>query len=292
MSVVGALLRRNLRIYFRDRLGVFFSLLGALVLFVLYMLFLRSLQTSSLESSFPNATTGTVSAFVDTWMFAGIIGITTITTGLGAFTIFVDDAATARFRDFVVSPIRRSQLVLGYLLSSVVVALIMSMLIFALSLLYMFFVDGLVLTVARIAAIVGIVALSCTAFAALSAFAVSFVRTPGAFAALSTIVGTTLGFLAGAYVPIGLFPEGVRNLINAMPFGQTATLIRQQLSEPTVEALTHGQPEAATHLNELFGITASVGDWQVPTGYVVAVLLAMAVLFTALATLRIRRRLR
>jgi multidrug/hemolysin transport system permease protein len=292
MSVVLALLRRNLRIYFRDRLGVFFSLLGALVLFVLYMLFLRSLQTSSLESSFPNATTGTISAFVDTWMFAGIIGITTITTGLGAFTIFVDDAATARFRDFVVSPIRRSQLVLGYLLSSVVVALIMSMLIFALSLLYMFFVDGLVLTVARIATVVGIVILSCTAFAALSAFAVSFVRTPGAFAALSTIVGTTLGFLAGAYVPIGLFPEGVRNLINAMPFGQTATLIRQQLSEQTVETLTHGQPEAATHLNQLFGITAAVGDWQVPTGYVVGVLLAMAVLFTTLATLRIRRRLR
>lgn len=66
MSVVAALLRRDLRIYFRDRLGVFFSLLGALVLFVLYMLFLRSLQTSSLESSFPNATTGTISAFVDT----------------------------------------------------------------------------------------------------------------------------------------------------------------------------------------------------------------------------------
>lgn len=225
-------------------------------------------------------------------MFAGIIGITTITTGLGAFTIFIDDSATARFRDFVVSPIRRSQLVLGYLLSSVIVALIMSMLIFALSLLYMFFVDGLVLSVARIAAVVGVVVLSCTAFAALSAFIVSFVRTPGAFAALSTIVGTTLGFLAGAYVPIGLFPEGVRNLINAMPFGQTATLIRQQLSEPTVDTLTHGQAEAATHLNELFGITASVGDWQVPTGYVVAVLLAMAVLFTALATLRIRRRLR
>jgi len=292
MSVIGAILRRNLRIYFRDRLGVFFSLLGALVLFVLYMLFLRSLQTSSLESSFPHATTGEISAFVDTWMFAGIIGITTITTGLGAFTTFVDDAATARFRDFVVSPIRRSQLVLGYLLSSVTVALIMSLVILALSLLYMLIVDGLVLTVGQIAAVLGLTVLSCTGFAALSAFAVSFVRTPGAFAALSTIAGTTLGFLAGAYVPVGLFPEGVANLINAMPFGQTATLIRQQLSQQTLDTLTAGQPQAAAHISQLFGITAAVGDWQVPAGYVIAVLLAMAVVFTTLATLRIRRRLR
>ncbi len=76
MTVILAITGRNLRLYFRDRLGVFFSLLGALVLFLLYMLFLRSLQTSSLESSFPDASPATISAFVDTWMFAGIISIT------------------------------------------------------------------------------------------------------------------------------------------------------------------------------------------------------------------------
>jgi multidrug/hemolysin transport system permease protein len=191
-----------------------------------------------------------------------------------------------------VSPIRRSQLVLGYLLSSVIVALIMSLVILAISLLYMLIVDGLMLSIGHIAAVLGLIVLSCTGFAALSALAVSFVRTPGAFAALSTIAGTTLGFLAGAYVPVGLFPEGVRNLINAMPFGQTATLIRQQLSQQSLDTLTDGQPAAVDHLSAYFGITAAVGDWQVPTGYVIAVLLGMAVLFTTLATLRIRRRLR
>ncbi len=292
MTVILAITGRNLRLYFRDRLGVFFSLLGALVLFLLYMLFLRSLQTSSLESSFPDASSATISAFVDTWMFAGIISITTITTGLGAFSTFVDDAAAGRFRDFVASPIRRSQLVLGYLLSSVAIALSMSLLILILSFIYMFFADGLVLTPGRLAIVLGEVALSCVAFAAVSAFVVSFVRTPGAFSALSTLVGTTLGFLAGAYVPIGLFPEGARSLINALPFGQTATIIRAQLSEQTLLALTEGQPAAADYLRDFFGITATVGDWHVPTAYVVGLLIAMAAVFTTLAALRIRRRLR
>jgi len=291
MNAIAAITLRNLRIYFRDRLGVFFSLLGALVLFLLYMLFLRSLQTSSLEGSFPNADSATISAFVDTWMFAGIIGVTTITTGLGAFSTFVDDAAAGRFRDFVASPIRRSHLVLGYLLSSATVALSMSLLILALSCVYMLVVDGLLLTAAQLLIVVAEVALSCLGFAALSAFVVSFVRTPGAFAALSTIVGTTLGFLAGAYVPIGLFPEAVQSVINALPFGQAATLIRAQLSEQTLLALTDGQPAAADQLRAFFGITATIGDWAVPAGYVVGVLLTMAAVFTTLAALRMRRRL-
>ncbi|MFC5500750.1 ABC transporter permease [Lysinimonas soli] len=292
MRVIADIVGRNLRIYFRDRLGVFFSLLGALVLFLLYMLFLRTLQTGDLANSFPAASSASVSAFVDTWMFAGIISITTITTGLGAFSSFVDDAVTARFRDFLVSPIRRSQLSLGYLISSFVIAMTMSIIVLVLSLAYLFFVDGLLLGVATIAIVVGEIALSCLAFAALSAFGISFVRTQGAFAALSTIVGTVLGFIAGAYVPVGAFPEGVRNVINALPFGQLATLIRQQLSEGTLAKLTAGQPQATERLSAVYGITASVGDWQVPTAYVLAVLAAMAVVFTALAAARIRSRLR
>lgn len=292
MSVVLGLVGRNLRLYFRDRLGVFFSLLGALILFVLYMLFLRNLQTNGLAQGFPQASSATVNAFVDTWMFAGIVGITTITTGLGAFSVFVDDAVTGRFRDFLVSPIRRSQLILGYLLSSFVIALVMTLIVFALSLLYLVIADGMVLGVAQLAIVLGEIALSCLGFAALSAFIVSFVHTQGAFAALSTIVGSVLGFVGGAYIPIGLFPAGVGNVINALPFGQAITLIRQQLAQDTLPALTAGMPGAEDSLRSYYGMTAAVGDWQVPNAYVLGLLAAMAVVFTSLAALRIRGRLR
>lgn len=292
MTVIASLVGRNLRLYFRDRLGVFFSLLGALILFLLCMLFLRSLQTTSLAASFPGVSSATVNAFVDTWMFAGIVGITTITTGLGAFNTFVDDAVTGRFRDFLVSPIRRSQIILGYLLSSFLVALIMTLVVFALSALYLLIADGLLLTFAQVAIIVGEIALSCLGFAALAAFVISFVHSQGAFSALATIVGTVLGFIGGAYIPIGLFPESVRSVINALPFGQMITLIRQQLASDTLAALTAGAPGAEDSLRAYYGMTATVGDWQVPMGYVLGLLVAMAVVFTSLAALRIRGRLR
>lgn len=292
MNVILDIMSRNLRLYFRDRLGVFFSLLAAIILFLLYTLFLGNLQTQGLEQAFPDAPDGAVKAFVDSWMFAGIVGITAVTTGLGAFSAFVEDGASGRFRDFLVSPITRSQLVLGYLLSSFVIALTMTLFVLVVSLLYLFLVDGLVLTAAQLALTVGYLALSCAAYAALSAFVVSFVRTTGAFSALSTIVGTVLGFLCGAYIPVGSLPEGVANVINALPFAQSSMIVRQQFTDTALNDLAGDQAQAADGLRDAYGISASVGDWDVTVGYVVAVLAAMAVVFTTLAALRIRSRIR
>lgn len=292
MNVILDIMSRNLRLYFRDRLGVFFSLLAAIILFLLYTLFLGNLQTQGLEQAFPDAPDGAVKAFVDSWMFAGIVGITAVTTGLGAFSAFVEDGASGRFRDFLVSPITRSQLVLGYLLSSFVIALTMTLFVLVVSLLYLFFVDGLVLTAAQLALTVGYLALSCAAYAALSAFVVSFVRTTGAFSALSTIVGTVLGFLCGAYIPVGSLPDGVANVINALPFAQSSMIVRQQFTDTALNELAGDQAQAVDALRDAYGISASIGDWDVTVGYVVAVLAAMAVVFTTLAALRIRSRIR
>jgi multidrug/hemolysin transport system permease protein len=243
------------------------------------------------EQAFPNAPQGAVKTFVDSWMFAGIVGITAVTTGLGAFSAFVEDGSSGRFRDFLVSPIKRSQLILGYLLSSFVIALTMTLFVLVLSVAYLF-ADGLVLTAAQLSLTVAYLALSCAAYAALSAFVVSFVRTQGAFSALSTIVGTVLGFLCGAYIPVGSLPEGVATVINALPFGQSSMIVRQQFTESSLAGLAGEQPQALAALRQAYGITTAVGDWEVTVGYVVIVLAAMVLVFTTLAALRIRSRIR
>ena len=61
------------------------------------------------------------------WIMAGVISVTTITTCNGAFGIMVEDTALNRIRDFKVSPIKRWQLVLSYVVSAMVVGLIMSL---------------------------------------------------------------------------------------------------------------------------------------------------------------------
>jgi len=291
MGVVLAIMGRNLRLFFRDRLNVFFSLLGALIVFLLYTLFLSNLQTTSIVRTFPQANEADVRAFVDSWMFGGIIAMTSITTSLGALNVFVEDAATGRFRDFLVSPIRRGQLVLGYLLATFIVALIMTTIVLGVSLTYLFFVDGVVIGTIEIARTVGWIVLSCLAFAALWAFVASFIRTTGAFSALATIVGTVIGFLAGAFIAVGLFPDGVRSVVNALPFAQSAMLMRRELTADTLSTLVGGQQEGIDGLSSFYGITGFVGDWEVTVPVTVAILAACAIVFTALAAWRIRSRI-
>ncbi|MBF4994357.1 ABC transporter permease [Arthrobacter gandavensis] len=292
MNVVLDITTRNLRLFFRDRLGVFFSLVSALVVFLLYTLFLGNLQTEGLGQSFPQATEDEIRGFVDSWMFAGILGITTITTALGAMVVFVEDSGSGRFQDFLVSPIRREKLILGYLLSAVLISMVMTALVLVVSLVYLFVVSGVTLAAVPLLKICGYLTLACFAFSALSAFAVSFIRTPGAYSALSTIVGTVLGFIAGSYIPVGNFPEGVRQFVSALPFLQSSMLVRQEMTAETLPAMTGDQPAAIEELQGVFGITAQVGDWQVGACYVVFVLLAMTVVFTLAAAIRIRGRVR
>ena len=282
--------RRNLLIFFRDPLNVFFSLLGAIILFVLYALFLGSLQANGVAQSVPGVDPGLVQAFVDSWMFAGIVLITTVTTGLGAYSVLVDDRHQGRIRDFLVAPIRRWQLVVGYLISAAAISVVMSTLVLIVSVLYLGVLRGAWLDPMALLTTFGCMVLSCVAFTALFGFIATFVRTPGAFGGLASIVGSVLGFVAGASLPVGLLPKTVGDIINALPFAQAGALIREQFSGAALDRMTATLPGAAEGLRHYFGMDVLIGDWIMPPGIAIAVLVVILVVFTALAAWRLGRR--
>ncbi|WP_309128445.1 ABC transporter permease [Microbacterium sp.] len=290
MKAVGALIGRNLRLFFRDRMTVFFSLMAAMLLFVLYTLFLGQLQTSDLQESFPSAPHREIRAFVDSWMFAGVVSMASITTGLGALGVFVEDASTGRFRDLLVSPIRPGQLVLGYFGAALIIAVTITLGVLTVSLTYLRLADGVALPVGAVARAVGVMVVTAAAFAAVSAFVTSFVTTPGAYSALCTIVGTTLGFLAGAYVPVGSFPASAQAVIGGLPFAQASMLMRREFAGEGLDAIAAADPGARDQLRAYFGLDLSVGDLPVAAPFVMASLIGTTVLFAWLGAIRIRRR--
>lgn len=292
MRVVSGISLRNLRLYFRDPLNVFFSLLGALIVFALYALFLGNLQVVSISQSVPGADEDLVRGFVDAWMLAAIVALTTITTPLGALSVFNEDASSGRFRDFLVSPIRRGQLVLGYIGSAFTVGVVMSLIALAISLVYLWLNSGIALTVAQTLRVVLWTVLSTAAFTALWSFIVPFLRTSGAFAALSTVVGTVAGFVAGAYIAVGLFPAAVKDVVSALPFAQSAMLMRREFTGEPLDELVGGHEPAVAELSDFYGITLHVGTWEVPGWFAIAALVGMTIAFAGLAASRIRARIR
>ena len=292
MRDVAALTRRSLRLFFRDRLGVFFSLLSVIVLIGLYALFLGQNQVDALAGRYPRAPADDVRGFVYAWVFAGVAMITTLTTSFSTVGAFVDDRSSGRFADFLVSPVRRVALVAGYLLSGLVVAVVVTVVVVAAGQLFLLSQGVPLMTPAEALACLGWIVLSSAAFSALGSFAVSFLRTQQAFGALSTIVGTVVGFLAGAYIPVGVLPDSAERITGALPFAQAAMLIREPMTAGALARLSDGSAAAADAVRGFYGVTLSVGDVTITPGLAAAELVAVTLVFTALSVLRLARGIR
>ncbi len=287
--MIATLTNRHLRIYFRDRMGVFFSFLSPLILIALYKLFLGNLQVENLTENWPTANGSDVRHFVDAWVFAGTVMITTLTTGLAAMNVFVDDRASGRSGDFLVSPIRRRDLIFGYMLTSFLISSSMSLVVLAITQIYTAATGAPIMHLSAIALCIGYVLVMCATFAAISSVVVTFVSSNGAFSSLSTIVGTFAGFLAMAYIPTEGLPAGVVRVLNWLPFAQAAKLVRGPLTERSLVALTSGQPRADSIIREDYGISIALAGHQVSSLGIVGILAVIAIVFSAIGSWRLGR---
>ena len=142
---------RNLNIFFRDRTSVFFSLLSAIIIIGLYVLFLEMSGSAASECG--------VRFLMDSWIMAGLLAVTSMTTTMGAFGIMIDDKTKKISKDFYSSPIRRSSLTSGYILSSYIIGVIMTLFTLVLAEIYILAYDGALLSIALLK-MIGMILLS------------------------------------------------------------------------------------------------------------------------------------
>lgn len=70
--MLKAMVIRNLKLFFRDKAAVFFSLLGVLIIIFLYILFLGTLVMEMARGFFNNVITPTLAGFLFIWVIAEI----------------------------------------------------------------------------------------------------------------------------------------------------------------------------------------------------------------------------
>ena len=148
-----ALVNRNLKVYFRDKASVFFSLLAVIIIFLVYLLFLGDVWAQNLPQ------VEGVRPMMDSWIMAGLLAVTSMTTVMGAFGTMVDDRSHKLMKDFSASPVSRAAIVAGYELASFLVGLLMSLLAFALAEVYIVMRGGALLAPAGMLAMVGLIVL-------------------------------------------------------------------------------------------------------------------------------------
>jgi multidrug/hemolysin transport system permease protein len=277
--------KRNLMLFFKDRSAVFFSLLAVLIIIGLYAVFLGDVWIEDLEA-IKNA-----QFLMNSWLISGLMAVTSVTTTMGAFGVMVEDHAKKINKDFYAAPLKKSGITGGYILSAFLIGVIMSIVAFVISELYVAANGGEFLQFEAVLKVTGLIFLTGMANTSLVCFIVSFFKSQSAFSTASTIIGTLIGFLTGIYLPIGSLPESVQLIIKVFPVSHAAALFRQTIMETPMNTAFADIP--AQYLNEFkesMGVVYHFGNSTATPQFSIMILLGTAAVFFLLALLNISRK--
>ena len=244
-----ALLKRNFILYFRNRSGVFFSLLGALISFLLYIIFLQKNLTDA-WSQLPDNTN-----LLNNWLMGGILAATGITTSFTALTQMVQDRENQVDQDLFLTDLGSWGLQVSYLISSIIISFVMQVFMFAVMGLY--FKESPVIS--HLPEIALIMLLSSLLSSLINILLIYRFQSVDSLGKLATIVGTASGFLVGTYVPIGVLPDFAQIIMKCTPATYIASLYRQILMKEQLEITFTGNSNLLKEFQEKMGIQI---NWQ------------------------------
>ena len=244
-----ALLKRNFLLYFRNRSGVFFSLLGALISFILYIIFLQKNLTDA-WAQLPNS-----APMLNNWLMSGTLAVTGITTSLAALTQLVKDREHQVDQDLYLSDQGKWRLAFSYLTSAIIISFSMQILMYVLMCGYFREVP----TLSLLPEVLLIMLLSSLLSSLVNVIFVYFFQSVDSLGKFSTIVGTASGFLVGTYVPLGVLPNFAQLLMKCTPATYIAALYRQVLMKEALSETFKGQDKLLQEFQEKMGVQLK---WQ------------------------------
>ena len=281
--ILGNLVRRNCRLYFRDK-GMFFtSLITPAILLVLYGTFLSDVFRDSFLMAFPpemKVDTQVVDGLVAGQVVSSILAVSCVTVAFCSNFLMVQDKANGTLRDLQMAPVKPATLALGYFLASLISTLLICLLALGLCLLYMGSA-GWYLTAGDVAALVLDVILLVLFGTALSSVINFFLSSQGQISAVGTVVSSGYGFICGAYMPISSFGSGLQTVISFLPGTYGTGLVRNHAMGGALEKL--GLPaEGLREFRDMLDCNLYFQGSQVSPGAMYAILGgAIGVLLTA-----------
>lgn len=229
MTGLGALIRRNTKLYFKDK-GMFFtSLITPLILLVLYSTFLANIYEDSFRSSLEAA--GAAVSDKVLWgcvggeLISSLLAVSCVTVAFCSNLLMVQDKITGARRDLTIAPLKSGTLALSYYCSTLLSTLLICFSALGVCLVYLANV-GWFLTVADVAALILDVVLLVLFGTALSSCVIFPLTTQGQASAVGTIISAGYGFVCGAYMPVSNFSEGLQKVISFLPGTYGTSLLR------------------------------------------------------------------
>ncbi|MBO4939760.1 MAG: ABC transporter permease [Clostridia bacterium] len=297
MRTVTAFVKRNIKLFFKDKGMFFVSLITPMILLVLYATFLADVYRDAYVSSVPAGLIPdkVIDGCVAGQLFSSLLAVSCVTVAFCSNGLMVQDKVTGVKNDLLMTPVQESKLALGYYVASVLSTLLICVAATGMCFVYIA-IQGWYLSVGDVVLIFVDILLLVLFGTALSSVIHYFLNSQGQISAVGTIVSSGYGFICGAYMPISQFGEGLQAVLSFLPGTYGTALIRNHsLRGVFAEMEALGTPEVLVEelkgvvdcSFEFFGNTVSIGAmYAVVIGWIVLLLGA----YILLHTLKLKRK--
>ena len=289
MRICTALLKRNIKLFFKDK-GMFFTaLITPVILLVLYATFLGNVYRDSFSMGLPEGleiSERIVEGCVGGQLVSSILAVSCVTVAFCSNMLMVQDKANGALKDLTVSPVKPSVLALGYYAAALISTLIICYTAAGVCLVYLR-VIGWYLSALDVLLLLTDVLLLSLFGTALSSVICFFLSSQGQIAAVGTVVSSGYGFICGAYMPVSQFSEGMQRVISFFPGMYGTSLFRNHAMRGALEALeADGVPANAIEgLKDTLDCNLYFFDRAVPLPTMYAILIATIALLLGIYVL-------
>ena len=294
MTKLAALVKRNTKLFFKDK-GMFFtSLITPLILLVLYGTFLSNVYEESFRSALEAFGTTVpdklIGGCVGGELVSSLLAVSCVTVAFCSNLLMVQDKISGARHDLTISPVGNGTIALGYYAATLLSTLLVCFIATGVCLAYMANV-GWYLTASDVLCIFLDVFLLVMFGTALSSCINFPLSTNGQGTAVGTIVSAGYGFICGAYMPISQFSEGVQKVVSFLPGTYGTSLLRNHALRGVFEEMgNQGFPEEVVEAIKdsvdcnlyFFGDRVEMSTMYLVLIGTVAVLIALYVLINVL----------
>ncbi len=278
MCEFKALLKRNVKLFFKDK-GLFFtSLITPAILLMLYATFLGNVYRESFSTVLPEGQSfdkSLIDGCVGGQLISSILAVSCVTVPFCSNMLMVQDKVNGSIRDITISPVKASTVSLAYYCATLISSFTICFAATGLCLVYVSVV-GWYLSLADVLLILLDVFLLVMFGTVLSSVINIFLTSQGQMSAVGTIVSSAYGFICGAYMPISQFSDTLQKIISFLPGTYGTSLLRNHALNGCFDAMKKaGVPTAA--VEELRGVVdcdVSFFGAVVPQGAMFAIITA------------------
>ena len=287
LNAYRGLTARNTKVFLKDKMVIFFSLLTQLIVLGLFLLFIKNSYADGVSESLgplrDTVAKADTEALLNSWMVSGVIGTAVITATMNALSVMVSDKQDKVDYDYNASSVKGSVIVMSYFSGAVLCSLITSFILLTAGLIFLAVTGTFLLTALDIITMYGLVILGSVSAAIVLMTVISFFKKSSTFTSFSILISTLVGFIVGAYVPVSQFGDTTQTIVNLIPGAQITGLMRNVLVTPAIDNIDKAlggmdQGQFSAMANRLFAVKMNIFGTEIDAGFMLLYsLIAIAV---------------